>query len=214
MATVSPPAGHFDSSSGHSCDPWWTSGQVPFKMAWLAPSCVAHVWFMGSTYFCPTVSESYGCFQSASSVFTLWRIATSFRIIFPTGAPGSKAKLQRTQVMSSQESLTIHHSCPLAASKPKGPPYLLWGEREPSSCWAGHTSGAPVEPPLLNHMVTQRSPSSPGSQLLSRWSPRICQSWSLLSLWSECPLLKSSFLLTSSNTYRISWRAKPHLTGF
>lgn len=175
IATISPQLVTSTPVPGTVAIPGGLPGKSPSSCLWLAPSCVARIWLMGSTYFCPTVSESYGCFHSASSVFTLWQIVTSFCIVFPTGAPDSKAELQRTQVRSSQESLTIHHSCPLAASKPKGPPYLLGGERE-ASCWVGHASGVPVEPPLLNHTGTHRSPSLPGSQLLSRRSPRICQS--------------------------------------
>ena len=49
---------------------------------------------MGRTHLGPTVSESYGCFKSASSIIILWHMATAF--IFPPRASGSKVSLQRS----------------------------------------------------------------------------------------------------------------------
>ena len=98
LTAVCPPDGPFNSSSWQSWDSWYTSSQSPSSRLWLAPSCVTYTWYVGRTHLGPTVSESYGCFNSASSVFILWHMAISF--IFSPGASGSKVSLQRTLVMS------------------------------------------------------------------------------------------------------------------
>ena len=90
----------------------------PLSWIWLAPSYVAYSWLVGRTHLGPTVSESYSCFKSASSIIILWHMATSF--IFPTRESGFKVWLQRTLVLSPQESLTMKHSCPQAHEDPGG----------------------------------------------------------------------------------------------
>ena len=122
----------------------------PFSQLWLAPSCVAYNWFVGRTHLGPTVSESCGCFKSASWIIILWHMATSF--MFPPRASGSKVSPQRTLVLSLQESLTMQHSCPQAAPRPRGPPD--WCEVRENSCpvgWSTRDSpwSLPCEMPWL-----------------------------------------------------------------
>ena len=73
-------------------------------------------------------------------------------LLFPPRASGSKVSPQRTLVLSLQESLTMQHSCPQAAPRPRGPPD--WCEVRENSCpvgWSTRDSpwSLPCEMPWL-----------------------------------------------------------------
>ena len=107
----------------------------PLSWIWLAPSYVAYSWLVGRTHLGPTVSESYSCFKSASSIIILWHMATSF--IFPPRASGCKVPLQRTLVMS--PGISYHAALMSSGStKTQGATLLVWGKRELLSCWVEH----------------------------------------------------------------------------
>ena len=107
----------------------------PSSQLWLAPSCVAYSWFVGRTHLGPIVIESYGCFNSASSIIILWHMETSF--IFPSRASGSKVPLQRTLVMSPRNLLPCSTHV-LRQHQDQGATLLVWGKRELLSCWVDH----------------------------------------------------------------------------